>query len=121
MSSTPIVEEAAPPGAARYLLCWLALALLTGLTFGLSTVALGRWSLPLALVIAVTKAAIVALFFMHLWDQRGASRLVLVTAVLFVVVLASLVVADVLTRFPPALPAQPVSLIALPTVARSPV
>ena len=92
------------PSASRYLVCWLALALLTGLTFALSTVELGRWSLVLALVIAVTKATIVALFFMHLWDHRGASRLVLVTAVLFVAVLASLVVADVLTRFPLALP-----------------
>jgi cytochrome c oxidase subunit 4 len=46
----------------------------------------------------------VALFFMHLWDHRGVSRLVLVTAALFVVVLSSLVVADVLTHFPPALP-----------------
>jgi cytochrome c oxidase subunit IV len=65
---------------------------------------LGRWSLVLALGIAATKGTIVALFFMHLWDQRGASRLVLVTAALFVVVLSSLVVADVLTRFPSALP-----------------
>ena len=105
MDPIPAVEEAAPPaGAARYLLCWLALALLTGLTFGLSTVELGRWSLVLALAIAVTKGTIVALFFMHLWDHRGASRLVLVTAVLFVAVLATLVVADVLTRFPLALP-----------------
>jgi cytochrome c oxidase subunit 4 len=105
MDTTPAAPETAPPaGAPRYLLCWLALALLTGLTFGLSTMELGRWSLILALAIAVTKGTIVALFFMHLWDHRGASRLVLVTAVLFVVVLSSLVVADVLTRFPLALP-----------------
>jgi cytochrome c oxidase subunit 4 len=91
-------------GAGRYALSWLALALLTGLTFGLSTVEMGRWSLVAALGIAVIKGTVVALFFMHLRDHRGASRLVLVTAALFVVVLSSLVVADVLTRFPPALP-----------------
>ena len=97
-------DERAPPGIGRYAICWLALALLTGLTFALSTLHLGAWALPVALLIAVTKASIVALFFMHLWDHAGASRLVLVTAVLFVVVLSSLVVADVLTRFPLALP-----------------
>jgi cytochrome c oxidase subunit IV len=105
MDPTPAVDE--PPtraGAGRYALCWLALALLTALTFGLSTVALGHWSLILALSIAATKGTIVALFFMHLWDHAGASRLALVIAALFVLVLSSLVVADVLTRFPSALP-----------------
>ena len=92
------------PTAARYLVCWLALALLTGLTFALSSVDLGGWSLVIALAIALLKGSIVALFFMHLWDHAGAIRLVLVTAVLFVAVLSSLVVADVLTRFPLALP-----------------
>ena len=104
MDTSLSAEETPPAGAARYLLCWLALALLTGLTFGLSTVELGRWSLVLALAIAATKGTLVVLFFMHLWDHRGASRLVLVTAVTFVVVLSSLVVADVMTRFPLALP-----------------
>ncbi len=105
--STPTVahDGTAPPDSPiRYLVCWLALALLTGLTFGLAHLDLGDWALPLALLIAVTKATVVALFFMHLWDQRGASRLVLVTAALFVTLLAGLVVADVLTRFPLALP-----------------
>jgi len=105
MVTTEAVDEAgAPPSAARYLACWIALVLLTGLTFALSTVDLGGWSLALALAIAVAKGSVVALFFMHLWDHVGAVRLVLVTAVLFVVVLSSLVVADVLTRFPLALP-----------------
>jgi cytochrome c oxidase subunit 4 len=105
MATTTSVDAARlPPGGARYLVCWSVLALLTALTFGLSAVDLGRWSLLVALVIAIAKATIVALFFMHLWDHPGASRLVLVTAVVFVAVLSSLVVADVLTRFPLALP-----------------
>ena len=105
MVTTPAVDEkSAHPGASRYLVCWIALALLTGLTFALSTVDLGGWSLAVALAIAVAKGSIVALFFMHLWDHVGAVRLVLVTAILFVALLSSLVVADVLTRFPLALP-----------------
>ncbi len=94
----------APASPIRYVVCWVALAVLTGLTFGLAHLELGRWALPVALAIAVSKAIIVALFFMHLWDERGVSRLVLVTATLFIALLAGLVVADVLTRFPLAVP-----------------
>ena len=103
---TPLAvdEEAPRASAVRYLLCWVALVVLTGLTFALSTVDLGGWSLAMALAIAVTKGAVVALFFMHLWDHAGAVRLVLLTAILFVAVLSALVVSDVLTRFPLALP-----------------
>ena len=97
-------EEHPSHGMGRYVLCWLALAALTGLTFGLSHVEMGSYALFVALGIAGLKAAVVALFFMHLWDQKGATRLVLVGSVLFVVVLATLVVADVSTRFPAALP-----------------
>ena len=42
-------------------------------------------------------------FAVHLVDHPGASRLVLVIAVLFVAILALLVVADALTRFPGAI------------------
>jgi cytochrome c oxidase subunit IV len=91
-------------GAARYILGWLALALLTGLTYGLSRVHLGDWSLVAALLIALVKGSIVALFFMHLWDRPGMTRIALVGAVMFVAVLVTLVVADVATRFPLALP-----------------
>lgn len=96
-------DRAAHPGASRYFLGFAALVLLTGLTFALSTVDLGAWSLVVALAIAITKASIIALFFMHLVDHQGASRLVLVIAVLFVAILSSLVVADALTRFPGAI------------------
>jgi cytochrome c oxidase subunit 4 len=91
-------------GAGRYIACWLALAVLTAATFSLSSVDLGAWALPVALIIAVTKSTIVALFFMHLWDQRGANRLVFVVSVLFVLVLMSLTLVDVTTRFSYALP-----------------
>ena len=91
-------------GAGRYVMGFLALLLLTGLTFALANVELGAWSLVVALTIATTKGSIVALFFMHLWDHEGTSRLVLVIAVLFVAILSTMIVADVLTRFPSAVP-----------------
>jgi cytochrome c oxidase subunit 4 len=65
---------------------------------------LGAAAFPVAMLIAVTKGSLVVLFFMHLKDQRGASRLTLVIAILFVLLLISLVIADLNTRFPLALP-----------------
>jgi hypothetical protein len=45
------------------------------------------------------KVTIVALFFMGLVDEPASHRVVGITAVLFVVLLASLAVADIVTRF----------------------
>ena len=61
-----------------------------------------RWSRS---CIATVKGALVALFFMHLWDQRGANRLVFVTSLVFVALLIGLIVViDYATRFPLANP-----------------
>jgi hypothetical protein len=57
------------------------------------------WHLLVALAIACTKSALVVLFFMHLYDHGGASRIVFVTSVFFVVLLIGLVVVDNATRF----------------------
>ena len=81
-----------------YALTFGALLLLTGLTLGLSFVDLGRWSVPVALTIASTKASLVALFFMHLVEQRTSNRLVAVTGIVFVGLLVGLMVVDVDTR-----------------------
>jgi len=89
----------------RYLVVWGALLVLTALTWGLSTVHIpGGAGVAVALVIASVKGALVALFFMHLWDQPGPNRLVLVTALVFVVLLIGLTLLDNATRFPLANP-----------------
>ncbi len=98
-------------GAARYAMVWLALAALTTATYLLSRVELGPpWHLGVALAIASVKAALVALFFMHLWEHTGATRLVFATSVVFVVLLIGLVVADNATRFPLANPPREATL-----------
>ncbi len=89
----------------RYFAVWGALAVLTVLTYLVSRVHLpGPWHVTVALLIAVAKGTLVALFFMHLWDQRGANRLVFVTSLAFVALLIGLVIADNATRFPLANP-----------------
>jgi cytochrome c oxidase subunit 4 len=91
-------------GGARYFACYVALVLLTGLTYWLAGVEMGDWSLAVALAIAVSKASVVVLFFMHLWDHRGANRLVFVVSLLFIAAIIGITLLDVMTRFPLALP-----------------
>ncbi len=88
-------------GAGRYVAVWAALCALTIGTFLASRLSLGPpWHLLVALFIAGGKAALVALFFMHLWDQPGANRLVFATSLVFVALLVGLVLLDNATRFP---------------------
>jgi cytochrome c oxidase subunit 4 len=89
----------------RYAIVWVALLVFTGLTYGLSRLHIpGGWGVVVALGIAATKGALVALFFMHLYDQAGANRLVFLTSLVFVTLLIGLVLLDNATRFPLANP-----------------
>jgi len=93
--------------AGRFLAVWIALLVLTGATFGFHHASLGRAALPVALGIAVVKSTLVVLFFMELWEHRGANRMVFVVSVLFLLLLMVFAVADVVTRFPLAAPNAP--------------
>ena len=91
--------------AIPYFVVWVALMLFTGLTYVTGKQHLGTWALPLALAIACTKSALVALIFMHLRESSGSTRLVFGTSLVFVALLLFFTVADVATRFRPATPA----------------
>lgn len=56
-----------------YIVVWFALLVLTGVTLGVSYLDLGLGNVAAALAIASVKAALVALYFMHL---RHEGRLV---------------------------------------------
>ncbi len=71
-----------------------ALLLLTALTVAASRVDLGAWNAAAAIVIAVVKATVVALFFMHLKYEGRYLRTVLVGAVAFAVLFAGFVAFD---------------------------
>jgi cytochrome c oxidase subunit 4 len=100
-----VAENGEHHSALPYFLVWAALLILTITTFLTGRMHLGTWALPLALAIAVTKSLLVILFFMHLWEQKGANRIVIGTSFVFVALIISLTVADVATRFPLATPA----------------
>jgi cytochrome c oxidase subunit 4 len=88
-------------GAKRYYVVWIALLVFTAITVVAGRVHLpSPWAILVALFIAVTKASLVALFFMHLWDHGGANRLVLVTSLVFLLLMIGVTVLDNASRFP---------------------
>jgi cytochrome c oxidase subunit 4 len=78
----------------------LVLLLLTALTVGISFIELpGRWHLALGLIIAVCKASLVVLIFMHVLHSQAATRAVIVVTVFWLVgVLLALTLSDYATR-----------------------
>jgi cytochrome c oxidase subunit IV len=97
-------DSEAGHGTSRYTIVWAVLLGFTGLTILTGRLDLGTANIFIALIIAVTKATLVVLFFMHLWDMGGVNRLVFVVSVLFLVVLIVGVFGDLVTRMPVALP-----------------
>ena len=85
----------------RYLLVWGALLVFTVGTWAISRIHLpGIAGVAVALAIAIIKGTLVALFFMHLYDQPGPNRIVFATSLVFVALLVTLTLVDYATRFP---------------------
>jgi cytochrome c oxidase subunit 4 len=82
-----------------YFAVWGALLLGTFITYEVATIDLGVFNAAVALIIATTKALLVALFFMHL---KGASekllKLVVISTIFFLFILLALSMADYGTR-----------------------
>ena len=98
-------DDAHPHTATPYVVIWLILCALTGLTVWTGRMHLGTWALPLALAIATTKSLLVLIFFMHLKEDKGVNRMVVAVAVVFVLLLMGLTLGDVATRFKGTTPA----------------
>jgi cytochrome c oxidase subunit IV len=81
-----------------YVAVFLALIALTAITVFAATVDLGRWNTPVALSIAVTKAVLVVLFFMHVKYSSRLVSLALGAGLLWLLMMIAGVVADYLTR-----------------------
>ena len=82
-----------------YVTIWLALLVGTGLTVFASTIDLGPFNAIVALAIASTKAVLVILFFMHVkYAHEKMTKLVIMTAIFFFLILLALTMADYGTR-----------------------
>ena len=88
-------------GPTQYVLIWVALMVLTGVTLAVWKTNLSYAArVVVALSIATVKAALVAIFFMHLWEEKGVARLVLLVSAVMVTLLIGLTLADNATRYP---------------------
>ncbi len=82
----------------RYFVVWLALMGLALLSFLFSGSHHGIFDIVFALVIAVAKTALVALFFMELIEHRFINSMVVLVSAGLIALLLSLMVADIRTR-----------------------
>ncbi len=85
-------------GLPIYFGVFLALIVLTFLTVLVSRYDLGLLNTPIALGIAVVKAALVVLFFMHVIHSSRLTWVVIISSFLWLGVLFVLTLADYLTR-----------------------
>ncbi len=81
-----------------YFAIFAALMVLTGITVGVAYVDLGRFNTLVAMAIAVTKASLVVLFFMHAYWSERLVRMTIVISLVFFATLVVFTMGDYLTR-----------------------
>lgn len=81
-----------------YIIVFICLLLLTGLTTGAAYIDMGPFNTVVALAIAATKMMLVVLFFMHVKYATGLTKLVVIAGIFWLAILVTLTLADELTR-----------------------
>src|ERR1700731_1667552 len=81
-----------------YIAIWAALLVLTYATVAVSRIDLGRLNTIAALTIAVAKALLVVLFFMHIRYSTRLTKLVVVGGFMWLALLIGLTMVDEVTR-----------------------
>ena len=87
---------------------YFALMVLTIITVGVSYIDLGKFNIVVAMAVAVVKAALVALFFMHLFWDSIFNSIVLLIALFFVALFISFATIDTDSYHPNLQPPQSV-------------
>ncbi len=77
---------------------WILLLILTGTTVGVAYLNLGDFSVAVALIIAVLKASLVALFFMEIRYSHKMTKIVLVGGIVWLMILLLLSMTDYASR-----------------------
>ena len=86
------------PSVLTYILVFVALLLLAGLTTGVAYIDLGPFNTVVALAIAFIKMCLVGLFFMELLYSRGLTRIVVLAGFFWLALMVSFTLADVFSR-----------------------
>ena len=104
MTESARVRHPEPTGADHvvpprvYFAVFAVLLVMTATTTAVSYVDLGPWSTVVALGIAVFKATLVVLFFMHIKYTGRLMQIVIGGGILWLVILLALTLSDFLTR-----------------------
>ena len=93
-----------------YFVIFSALMVFTAITVGVAFVNLGPFNFPVAIAIALTKATLVILFFMHVKYSSRMTKLIIGTGLFFLFVLFTLTLTDYISRgwltAPPTMPVE---------------
>jgi len=81
-----------------YLAIFAILMVLTALTVYVSTLEIGVLHTPAAIAIAIAKATLVILYFMHVRYSSGLTQISIAAGVFFLLVMIALTMADVVSR-----------------------
>ncbi|MBI1293714.1 hypothetical protein GC175_02000 [bacterium] len=81
-----------------YIIVYIALLVLLGLTVGAAYIDFGGWGVLVALTIATVKAVLVLLYFMHLRHSDQIFWIVVLTAFFMLMTLLVIVFSDYLSR-----------------------
>ena len=81
-----------------YIKVWVGLLILTVTTVAVSYHNFGTWNIVVAMLVATLKAALVCLFFMHLYYDNRVNQVAFVSAFVFLGIFAALTASDELFR-----------------------
>ena len=81
-----------------YFAVFFALMVLTAITVGVAFIDLGPLSDVVALAIALTKATLVVLYFMHVKGSKLMNKLTVVASAFWILIFFGLLMSDYLTR-----------------------
>jgi cytochrome c oxidase subunit 4 len=81
-----------------FVLIWLALLLLTGVTIKAAQMRMGEWSILANLLIASTKASLVLWFFMHLKYEKMFFKLLFIVPIATITIIIGLTFFDIWYR-----------------------
>jgi cytochrome c oxidase subunit 4 len=77
-----------------YVLVWLALIVLTGLTAAIAGISFGKLSIVVAILIAVVKSYLVLTEFMHLKSEKRTFKAFIFVALFFILISLTLLFSD---------------------------
>lgn len=81
-----------------YVFVWIALLVLTFATTAIAKIDMGPLNVYVALTIAVIKALLVILYFMHVKDSHGITRVYVGAGFFWLLILLTLTLTDYLSR-----------------------